>query len=113
MALCRFRLPDDVYNRFQNLCERENKTVSEVLKNFVATKLNEVVATNSQPVATNSHPINVVATNSQPNIPSVATNSQSVATNSHPSASGVATDRKIKRYIFNDDGEAIGEVFSF
>ena len=81
MTLCRFRIDDSKYEQFVLYCKTMNKTVSEVLRDFVATSINGVateeyscghtVATEQEVVATNRDSLikdtsYVVATNVYP-----------------------------------------------
>lgn len=40
MALCRFRIPDTMYEQFKDYCKGQNKTITDFLMQSVATALN-------------------------------------------------------------------------
>jgi len=87
MALCRFRIDNKEYEYFKLYCDSINNTVSNTLRDFVATKIEEYKNSVATSVATNR--------NSLIKDPSyvVATNKNSVAT------------KNTNRYpIFNNDG---------
>jgi len=78
MARFIIRVSDELHDEFQKYCERQNKTVSEVVRDFVSTLVKSTVST---PVLTNSR---------------VSTSSQlSVSTSSQVDNPGVSTFKKV------------------